>query len=134
MGTSFPCLLCDRVCTSARQLSGHMSTGHKVLHPIQKYVDNTSVCRKCLVCFSNRPRLIKHLRTGSLSCSVFYSSFLPAFSISEIKASMKAELSVKLSLGQTRLTADIPVFRVHGPIWEHDVPPVHHGPDPAMAP
>ena len=47
---------------------------------------------------------------------------------------MKGALSVKLSLGQTRLTADIPVFRVQGPVWEHDVPPVHHGPDPPMAP
>ena len=46
---------------------------------------------------------------------------------------MKAAISGKLALGQTRLSADIPFFRAHGPLWEHDVPPVHHGPDPPPA-
>ena len=46
---------------------------------------------------------------------------------------MKAANSVKLALGQTRLSADIPFFRASGPLWEHDVPPVHHGPDPPPA-
>ena len=83
--TTFPCLQCDRVCFSARQLSGHVSTGHKVLHPIQKYVGNTSVCRKCFFCFSNRPRLIKHLRTGSLVCLCFTHPSFPLFPFLRLK-------------------------------------------------
>ena len=122
--TSFPCLQCDRVCLSARELSGHVSTGHKVLHPIQKYVGNTSICQRCLLCFSSRPRLIHHLRVGSLKCSLFYSSSVPEFSTDETAASMKAARNLKCPLGQTRLTATVPVYRAHGPIWDPPDPPL----------
>ena len=121
--TSFPCLQCERVFFSARALSGHVSTGHKVLHPIQKYVGNTSVCQRCLLCFTSRPRLIHHLRQGSLKCSLFYSTFLPELSSDEVAASMKASRNLKCSLGHTRLTATVPVHRAHGPIWDPPVPP-----------
>ena len=82
------------------------------------------MCQHCLFCFSNRSRLIHHLRVGSLKCSLFYSSTVPEFSAAETAASMKAALSVKLPLGQTRLTADIPVYRAQGPIWEPPDPPL----------
>ena len=108
----------------ARALSGHVSNGHKVLHPIQKYVGSASVCQRCLLCFTARSRLIHHLRQGSLQCSLFYSTHLPELSYDEGVASMKASTNFKCSLGHNRLTATVPVHRAHGPIWDPPVPPL----------
>ena len=117
INTSFPCTLCDRVFPSARALSGHLSTGHKVLHPLQKFIGATATCQCCLFYFTSRPRLLHHLRKGSDSCGAWIAENLSALPDDLTNAARKLYTAAKCPLGQTRLTATIPAFRVPGPLF-----------------
>ena len=121
--TSFPCLQCDRVFFSARALSGHVSTGHEVLHPTQKFVGNSSVCQFCLLCVSIRPRLFQHLRQGKLHCANLIHSHSVPLPPAEVTAAMKTSGNTRCSLGQTRLTALVPLRRPLWPLWDPPPPP-----------
>ena len=128
--TSFPCLLCERVFPSARALSGHVSTGHKVLHPMQRFIGNTATCQCCLFHFSSRPRLLGHLRKTSASCGEWITTHTQELPESECSAARKLFTAFKCPLGHTRLTAAIPAYRVPGPLFVSSPPPPLPPPSP----
>ena len=121
INTSFPCPLCERVFPSARALSGHMSTGQKVLHPLQRFAGATATCQCCLFYFASRPRLLGHLRKAKATCGSWIINNTEELPDEDTTAARKLFTSSKCPLGQTRLTATIPAYRVPGPLF-HSLP------------
>ena len=128
---SFNCHLCSRVFTSSKALAGHLSRGHRVLHPIQFHLGPccglpglSATCRCCLVHFTTRARLLHHLRQCSQVCHDSYIAHAPRISLEDVESALvvSAEFNKKIRteygiIGTTPLTATIPSFRAPGPVW-----------------
>ena len=103
---TFQCHLCPKVFDSSQALSGDLSRGHRVLHPIQYHLGPycnlpglSATCACCLLHFTTRARLLHHLRQCSQTCHDFYIAH------------------VYVKFGTTPLTATVPVSQAPGPIW-----------------
>ena len=126
---SYNCHLCSRVFASSKALSGHLSRGHRVLHPMQFHLGPCSVtCQCCLVHFTTRARLLHHLRQCSQECHDFYIEHTPRISLEDVESALtvSAEFNKKIRLdygilGTTALTATKPSFRAPGPLWTPSV-------------
>ena len=116
---SIQCHLCSLTFANSHKLSGHLSRAHHVRHPARAYAGGNGICRVCLKCFHNRPRLIHHLRQCSKICLEHMVSTFPKFSlemISSLDEEDRVSAACARAAGKSKLLAQVPVIRASGPL------------------
>jgi Zinc finger, C2H2 type. len=85
-GAYFPCRDCGKVFKSQAALHGHTSKVHAFKSPIRRYAYSTH-CAACLLEFSIRPRLLRHLaRKKNNYCINYLHQFFTPLSMDESAA------------------------------------------------
>ena len=113
------CPHCNIKCKNCHVLAGHVARVHKIRHISRSFAGENGVCRVCLKCFHNRPRLIHHLRQGSISCLNQYILMFPKFdddTINRLDMCDRVYTQKAKAQGLSKLHASMPSLQCMGPL------------------
>ncbi len=107
-----PCSYCDKRFANKWLLGTYLRFTHKVL-PQNRLLAIGTVCMVCSTEFHSWPRLVRHLGRVPASLAA-YQAFgrVPACELELAEAADAAARKAERSVGQRRLTADIPAIRL----------------------
>ena len=70
------CHVCDKLCSSAKELSCHLAGKHHVKQPLRLKIDSFD-CLSCGKHFHTRYRIVSHIAYNSPSCKNYYIKKVP---------------------------------------------------------